>query len=630
MKPLLLFFIALLSLPLFSQTVDEQTARERAAAFLKGRKSRSCDVAELSTLTANRAGYLLADKEGRYVWTAADDRLPQILGYGEGAVGRAPAAAESFLLRYETALLAVGSVWTPPSYDGPVIPPLLTMTRHQRAPYNNYCPYYLKADSTLSEERCVVGCVATALEEILTYHRRMVTLCDTLHGWATKHYVIPDVLPGETVDTRLIRDNYNNPDSYTAEEADAVARLSYICGVAAQMRWGLSESGARVSALEEPLKRAFGLGFVHYADSYKYRPDDWLRMLRGEIQCGRPVLYAGYAMRMNGHAFVLDGLDEEGRFHVNWGVDGDYDGYFFLDLLNSNEPAGHETPSGQYEGYFANQEALLLHPDEVDVALPDTLTRTGLELRVDSVKFDVEASQERYTPLRLYLTNTSDQPLTTPLELFTNAPTDTAMYEQADYIALSGITLAPSESRELTLYGVFLETGNRILRITPDEKNIIYEQPIRVAQRRHARLTFAQPQLSFPALGELRLCQTISNAEDAGRAGNRVLYELYEYASDDTYRRMGHVDFCMLQCGETETDTITFRHLRPGSNCTLYVRYNWTPQHELHFTVPTDPTAINPTTVEGTAEWYDLSGRRVAKPLRPGIYINRGRKVLVQ
>ncbi len=635
LKPLkantLLFLFALLSFPLFSQPVDETTARERAAIFMQGRGARSSSATRLHMVKTNRAAYLFADEEGRFVLAAADDRWPEILGYGEGATGRLPVQMESFLRQYEKALVATNAVWTLPPYDGKAVAPLLTMTRHQNAPYNNYCPYYLQTDGTLSTQRCVVGCVATALEEVLTYYRRTVTLRDTLHGWETEHYTIPDVLPGVAVDTRLICDNYNNPSDYTPEEADAVARLSYICGVAAHMRWGLSESGARVSALEEPLKRAFGLGFVHYADSYKYRPDDWLRMLRGEIQAGRPVLYAGYTMRMNGHAFVVDGLDEEGRFHVNWGVDGDFDGYFHLDILNHYEPAGQETPTGLYEGYFANQEALLLHPDKIDVVLPDTLTRTGLELRVDSVRFPMEAAQERCTPLSLFLTNTSDHPLTTPLELFTNAPSDTAMYEQADYIALTGITLAPGESRELSLCGIFKQTGDRILRITADEKSIIYEQPMRVELRKHAQLTFAEPELTFPATGEVRICQPIANAENAGRAGNQVLYDLYEDASDGTRRHIAHADYCLLQGGETEVDTVCFHDLCPGSNCTLYVRYNWTPRQELHFTVP-DPTFVSAPVAGGEAvsPWFDLFGRRIATPPRSGIYINKGRKVLVR
>ena len=100
------------------------------------------------------------------------------------------------------------------------------------------------------------------------------------------------------------------------------------------------------------MKRAFGFGYVHYADSYKYRPDDWLSMMRNELRQGRPVFYTGNAMPLNGHAFVVDGLDEDGLFHVNWGTNGDFDGFFRLDILYANEPSYDTTPEGAQAGFF--------------------------------------------------------------------------------------------------------------------------------------------------------------------------------------------------------------------------------------------------------------------------------------
>ena len=135
------------------------------------------------------------------------------------------------------------------------------------------------------------------------------------------------MLPGTHVDTRLILNNYDT-EAATPEAIDAVARLSLYCGMAAQMNWGLNESGASVHRLVEPLKRAFGCGFVHYADSYRYAPSEWVKMIAREVRAGRPVLYAGYTQFMEGHAFVVDGIDAEGLFHVNWGYGGRYDGYF--------------------------------------------------------------------------------------------------------------------------------------------------------------------------------------------------------------------------------------------------------------------------------------------------------------
>ena len=48
-----------------------------------------------------------------------------------------------------------------------------------------------------------------------------------------------------------------------------------------------------------------------------------------EVAAGRPVLYTGNT-ESGGHAFVCDGYDESGLFHINWGWGGSGDGYFSL------------------------------------------------------------------------------------------------------------------------------------------------------------------------------------------------------------------------------------------------------------------------------------------------------------
>ena len=59
-------------------------------------------------------------------------------------------------------------------------------------------------------------------------------------------------------------------------------------------------------------------------------------MLRAEIDAGRPLLYTGYDTS-GGHAFVFDGYDNQGNFHVNWGWGGSHDGYYMVGQLNPGE-----------------------------------------------------------------------------------------------------------------------------------------------------------------------------------------------------------------------------------------------------------------------------------------------------
>jgi len=48
-----------------------------------------------------------------------------------------------------------------------------------------------------------------------------------------------------------------------------------------------------------------------------------------------PIIYSGSGS--GGHSFILDGYDNSGRFHFNWGWRGDYDGWFVSTVLNPNK-----------------------------------------------------------------------------------------------------------------------------------------------------------------------------------------------------------------------------------------------------------------------------------------------------
>jgi len=651
LRSLLLLGWSLLPTLLSALPVDAPTAWRRAAAYMAagpqaahGERQAARRLLAAEPPAAERWGcaWLFRHAQGAFVLAAADDALPPVLGYGQTAAGEMPPALQAWRSRKGQAL-AHSLPAAPKDYPllatGDPVAPLLTLTRHQEAPYNNLCPYYRMDDGTLSTRRCVVGCVATALEEILTGYRRPVVLIDTLFGWTTNRYDIPDMLPGTRVETSLIRDNYDG--EYTAEEAEAVARLSYLCGVAARMNWGLSESGAHVARLEEPLRRALGLPYVHSLDSYKFRPEEWVGILCRELQAGRPVLYTGYVMATGGHAFVVDGFDGQGFFHVNWGYGGYYDGYFRLDLLCFAEPPYDLTSESLPYGFFCNQQALVLSPDPVAEALPDTLKRTGREIAVESIRAMQPPETGKYTQIRLRLRNTSTETLTTPFEFFTNAPTDTALFDQGDYVALSGCTLRPGETATMDVHATFSEAGERILRLSPDDVHLSAEIPLTVESGKPDRLTFGEPKLFFPAAQTLGVALDIANAPEGGRSGGRLVYGLYEGHDERTDGETRHFRHFYLQPGESLRDTVHFRGLKAGQDYTLLVRYPWAPLCTVRFTLPAETGIPSATTDEAetdpgtrTGEWYTPDGRRAPRPRTPGIYLQRDgkrfRKVFVR
>lgn len=637
MKKILTVITLLLLLPLGSlhaERLSEVSAREFAHRFFQQHPARSNRLGEI-TLTATLPSGFVFTASDAFVIVGGKNESPIALGYGDAQNGvsttpqNLPPTLTALLNQELGATQSQTELFLQP---GAPAGPLLTTVRHQEAPYNAACPYFTYEDGTVSESRCVVGCVATALEECLTYYQREIVLQDTLHGWETAHYVIPDVLPGTRIDTRLILDNYDT-EAASPEALDAIARLNLYCGMAARMNWGVSESGANVRRLVEPLQRAFGYGFVHYADSYKYAPQAWVSMIANEVREGRPVLYAGYTQFIEGHAFVIDGIDAEGFFHVNWGYGGAYDGYFRLDVLAFYEDAENKRDAQAAQGFFCNQEVLLLHPDKISVSLPDTLTRSGMEVVVDSMYALITPQEGKFTPIALHLRNTSEQTLTTPFELFTNAPTDTLIFEQGDYVALTGITLAAGEARKIVVDARFTETGNRQLRISPDDSLVLKTIDVEVIPNvRHIlKHTISAP--TFPSAEEVQLQVTIRNSSAAeARAGILQRYFLDEGMTCRDYTgayQQSHVLY--LNPGEEHTDTIIFRNLKPATTYTFKVKYDWHDAGLTTFITPSTDGIHSPSQAdERNDEWYTIDGRRLLSlPKKSGIYIRNGKKIML-
>lgn len=632
----MLFTFCFLFAQALAAPVDSTSARRIALQFLEQSattaahvQSRAADgVGERSVRLTHfpRAWFAMAGS--RFVLVATDDADAPLLGYGAlptsqqtgGLNGEMPAPLRAML----SGVRPASAAYPPSGVDGwSTVEPLLTTVRSQYAPYNNLCPLYRHSDGT--EERSIVGCVATAMEQVLTYHRQPITLLDTLHGWTTDRYEVADVLPGQTIDTRIIRNDYER-EQCSEEEIDAVARLSYYLGMAAHMSWSPSSSGANSTQLVEPLQRVFGMHYVQHLDSYQYDPTDYWNFIAREIQARRPVYYAGYIMRTGGHAFVLDGLDANGLFHVNWGYGGSYDGYFRLDVLCFAQPEADRLTEFVDDGFFCNQEAIAVSPlPQPDAQVPDTLERDGGEVIVDSVIIPIEPRTGRYTPLRVYVRNTSaTQAYTTPFAVLENLPTDTLLAEQAEWLSLTGCTLEPLESRMLTIHTQFSRSGSLLLSLTPDGERISITLPITVAEGGTQAFQVDELQVSFPSATSATITQHIANASAEERAAQFFIYDL---TTDDGDIDWQITHYVYLDASADTTDTATFHGLTPGRSYQLNLRQRWPIVASVAFTMPGTEGTHNATIPSAAAEgeaWFTLQGIRLAaEPICPGLYVRR-------
>ncbi len=68
-----------------------------------------------------------------------------------------------------------------------------------------------------------------------------------------------------------------------------------------------------------------------YCDnSNKYSIEEWVELINTELEAGRPIPYHD---TYEGHAWVLDGIDVDGKVHMNWGFYGKFNGWWEIDAL---------------------------------------------------------------------------------------------------------------------------------------------------------------------------------------------------------------------------------------------------------------------------------------------------------
>ncbi len=231
------------------------------------------------------------------------------------------------------------------------VPALLQTRWDQGAPYNKLCPF----DSNY-HTRTVVGCVATAMAQIMKYwnHPSSGTGSHSYTPRSHSDYGEQSAdFEGGTYIWEYMNDRYETMTTNSERSEWAVSLLSYHCGVAVDMMYGpsaLGGSGAysscgywTTSCADQAFHRYFKYspdlvyrernGSVWYEgayrDTYYYSDSAWCAMLDAELALGHPMYYDG-SDSTGGHAFVLDGSDNGRRYHFNWGWSGSYDGFYHI------------------------------------------------------------------------------------------------------------------------------------------------------------------------------------------------------------------------------------------------------------------------------------------------------------
>lgn len=278
--------------------------------------------------------YYIFDVEdnGGFVVVSGDDLLKPVLAYTESgsfSPDSVNPAVQWWLGVVEENVAAARTSQQSPtltkaSGNAGAVEPLLTTKWNQRYPYNLLCP----VDNAHSGETSLTGCVATAMAQILNYHKYPEKATGSVSYNTYDHGIaISENLENYVFDWEKMFDRYS--DSTTDEEKNAVAELMYVCGVAVNADYCSYATSASSLDCAAALLNNFGYKGVRQLSRSSFSNEEWERVITDELDNGRPVYYSGGSAG-GGHAFVCDGYNAEGLFHINWGWGGIDDGYFEL------------------------------------------------------------------------------------------------------------------------------------------------------------------------------------------------------------------------------------------------------------------------------------------------------------
>lgn len=331
-------------------------ALSRAIAGHAGSRAAAAATSDhrLVWTATNENVYAFNRTGGGFVVAAGDDSMgASLLGYSDtGSIDphNMPPALVSMLEAFSTGHFETGHAASPKA----AVAPILKTEWAQDEPFFNQCP-------TLEGERSVTGCAATSIAQVLNHLR--YPDCGTGIATATlgtaKTPLTLD-LDECPIDWDNVISDYRN--GYSTAQADAVANLMLVTGMAINMNYTPYSSGATVgdcvTGLTSHLK--FDKSMRSLRRDF-FTVGEWNDMVHAQLEADRPVPYFGFSA-MGGHAFVIDGYDGSGGeyFHVNWGWAGMSDGYFLLTNLSPQD----QGIGGVAESYNKNQEALFdMQPD---------------------------------------------------------------------------------------------------------------------------------------------------------------------------------------------------------------------------------------------------------------------------
>lgn len=293
-----------------------------------------------------------ADDNDGFVIISGDTRAKKILGYsdtGSFDLDNMPPQLNALLEQYAQQIASLpestpqDASWSAPqtrSEEGGIL--LETANWGQGYPYNAQCPI-------IDGVQAPTGCTATAMAIIMNFH-----------NWpkSTRGFHV-NVNTGQRTEYSNVGIDWSDMKPTTPEmleneqSIEQVSKLMRSIGEAINSDYGLFST----SAVGDFTYPAFFNCFKYKHPRYRTRAcslasewegfsdEEWSTLINNELLNNRPVLYfsriGGDEDELSGHAYVVDGVDENGLYHVNWGWEGSSNGYYTLWIAGSTPSIYH-------------------------------------------------------------------------------------------------------------------------------------------------------------------------------------------------------------------------------------------------------------------------------------------------
>ena len=331
----------LCSMAMLAGEITEEQALQKAREVLKGKQLERQQVARTRGESKAAPSYYVfnAEANGGFAVIAANDQMPEVLGYAEqGHLDPATAPDNvKWLLDYYASIAqslknapvrSQRAARTRGNNTYPELVPLMNTEWNQDGIYQQQCP-------EISGTKTLTGCVATAMAQVVNFFQWPLNSVREAVGYtsnkddAEKKIDLPS-LPARKFNW------FNMAD-------DDIAWLMRYCGQSVLMDYKTDESTSSPSSIPGALISVFNFSKgVDLVDRKEFTDEEWEQALYHEIELGRPVIYSGFKNK-KGHTFVLHGY-KNGQFYINWGWGGDFDGYFALTSLT---PGGNDFTEDQ-------------------------------------------------------------------------------------------------------------------------------------------------------------------------------------------------------------------------------------------------------------------------------------------